>query len=87
MKSISLVLLATLALAACDASSTGSLAANELSVNYEGDNFAGIAGAGWSDEDLRDNAFGAVCGDRNVTAISITRNSSGGAEFTGTCSV
>lgn len=56
-----------------------------LVLNREGGSFSGKAGANWTDEDLRSNAFRVLCPtDETVTDLEITRTD-GAAEFTGRC--
>ncbi|UZD91159.1 hypothetical protein [Cognatishimia activa] len=59
---------------------------NMLNVSHHGAEFKGKAGPGWTNEDLQNNAFGALCpkGTR-VTNLQITRNKKGVGKFTGTC--
>ena len=60
---------------------------NELQVNRDGNTATGSAGADWTDEELRQNSFRAICqGDGEVVSeISIERDSSGNATFQATC--
>ena len=60
---------------------------NELNVSHKGNAFQGQAGSGWSDEELKSNAFGSICsGGKKVATIKISRNQKGTAKFQGTCS-
>jgi len=60
---------------------------NELQVNRDGNTVAGSAGVDWTDEELRQNSFKAICrGDGEVVSeMSIERDSSGNATFQAAC--
>ncbi|WP_170416993.1 hypothetical protein [Ruegeria atlantica] len=59
---------------------------NKLTIDHRADGFKGKAGAGWTNEDLQKNAFGALCsGGLKVADLQIQRNKKGVAKFTGKC--
>ena len=71
-------------LAACGGSAPAS---NQLNVDQTSTGFSGTAGSDWSDEELRSNAFGALCnGDQQVVNLQIVRDADGVARFSGNCS-
>ena len=61
---------------------------NELQINRDANAVTGSAGADWTDEDLRNNLFRAICqGDGEVVSeMSIDRDSDGKATFEAVCS-
>ncbi|PRY93456.1 hypothetical protein BCF33_2324 [Hasllibacter halocynthiae] len=77
---------ALLSLAAC-AGGGGGPAPNEMNVTQSGGGtFSGVAGSGWTDEELRENAFGVLCpAGRPVTELSVERAPDGSARFGGRC--
>ncbi|WP_299024669.1 hypothetical protein [uncultured Sulfitobacter sp.] len=69
-------------LAACGSATSP----NELAFTTKDGLSSGRAGAEWSDNDLRSNAFGALCRQgQKVTDLKITRAADGTAEFTFRC--
>ena len=58
-----------------------------VNTNRDGAKVTGEAGSDWSEAELRDNAFGVVCGgkDEKVTDLVLTKNPDGSATFTATC--
>lgn len=63
--------------------------ANELRIKREGNTAIGTAGSDWTESELSNNAFSAVCqgNDESVTEISIDRDKRGVANFVATCTV
>ncbi len=59
---------------------------NELNISHKSGEFTGKAGVGWTDSQLKKNAFGALCPDgQKVAELHIARDSKGVAKFTGKC--
>ena len=56
-------------------------------VNRDGNIVTGTAGAGWTDDELKNNPFGAICGGSGevVSEIKISRSANGSARFAATC--
>ena len=58
----------------------------QVSVSYDNGAFSGKAGSNWSDEELRNNSFGILCGkDGKVTDLVISRDDKGVATISGKC--
>jgi hypothetical protein len=58
----------------------------QVSVSYDNGAFSGKAGSNWSDEELRSNSFGVLCGeDGKVADLAISRDSKGVATISGKC--
>ncbi|WP_108817003.1 hypothetical protein [Loktanella sp. Alg231-35] len=52
----------------------------------DGNSVSGKAGANWSDEELRSNAFAAVCEqNETISDLRISRDADGVATFSATC--
>lgn len=63
------------------------LGPTELRVEREDDQVSGVAGADWTDDELRDNAFNAICqrSGESLVSFRLTRSDSGVASFSGRC--
>ena len=61
--------------------------ANQVVLDHQpGGAFSGKAGTGWSDQELRSNAFGVLCdGGLKVMDLEIKRDAKGNAAFNGKC--
>ena len=61
--------------------------ANQVLLDHQpGGAFSGKAGTGWSDQELRSNAFGVLCGGGlKVMDLEIERDAKGNAAFNGKC--
>ncbi|MCK0096851.1 hypothetical protein MWU60_14830 [Yoonia sp. F2084L] len=79
-KTLSAIALLTF-VAAC-----GGPSPDQLTQNRDGNTVTGTAGANWSDEELRSNAFAAVCAqNERITDLRISRDADGVGTFSATC--
>ena len=82
MKKIILSLAAAALVGACSSAPSG----GQMNVTRDTNVVTGTAGANWSDQELRSNAFAAVCNqDETVADMRISRDSNGVATFSATC--
>ncbi|MDP2581436.1 hypothetical protein Q8W37_15980 [Shimia thalassica] len=82
MKKVIIPLMAVGFVAACG----GAPSNNQMTVDRDGANFSGTAGSDWTDQDLRTNAFAALCPkDQKVANLIVSRDEKGVAKFSGTC--
>ena len=80
------ILVLMFALAACAAPMAGAIHPDAIEADRRGDVVTGRVGANWSEENLRENAFGAVCGTSGVVeSLSLTRRGNGSATFRARC--
>jgi len=57
-----------------------------MSITRDEAAFSGTAGAGWSDQDIRDNRRDVLCADgQTIEGLKITRQPDGSATFSGRC--
>lgn len=82
MRSVLMLGFSVFVLASC---STGT-SDGEVNLTFKGGSFSGKAGSNWTDQELRDNAFGVLCdGDRKVADLTISRDANGTATISGKC--
>ena len=79
---LSLSILAAALLAACSSAP----ASNSMTITRNGSTFSGMAGADWTNADLRTNAFAALCPkEKKIIDLTISRNAEGISRFSGSC--
>ena len=81
------IILAGLVLVAgCAAPMGGAIHPDAIEADRRGAVVTGRVGANWGEDDLRANAFGAVCGTSGVVeSVSLTRRGDGSATFRARC--
>ena len=83
MRGFSLGLIVLAMLTGCGASGSDPAKLDLVKKNGQ---FSGTAGANWSDEELRSNAYGVLCAkNQKVVNLKIARDSDGTATISGNC--
>jgi hypothetical protein len=79
------------ALAGCMSGGEGTsnrVEGSKATTKRDGNMVTGTAGPAWTEEELRNNAFGVVCGRPNerILKIDLARTADGGSTFSAECS-
>jgi hypothetical protein len=91
MRSIILVTFSAMLVASCGAGgspSTSKPSAYGVAVSWDKNrkSFSGTAGSAWTEEDLRSDKNGGICGaDHSLRDLNVSRQENGTLAFTGRC--